>query len=68
MLSLHDRDPKDVMRWMDRAQRPSANRVFLPSELIGRHVSLAELPDLFQHGGHGGTINTLLDLTSRSSE
>jgi threonine dehydrogenase-like Zn-dependent dehydrogenase len=68
VLSLHHRDPNDVMRWMDRAQRLSANRLVVPSELVDRHVSLAELPDVFQHGEQGGTIKTLLDLTSGSPE
>lgn len=68
VLSLHHRDPNDVMRWMDRAQSLSANRVVVPSELVDRRISLAELPDLFQHGEHGGTIKTLLDLTSGSPE
>lgn len=68
VLSLHHRNPENVMRWMDRAQRLSAHRVVVPSELVDRHVSLAELPDLFTSGEHGDTIKSLLDLTSGVTE
>jgi threonine dehydrogenase-like Zn-dependent dehydrogenase len=67
VLSLHHRDPNDVMRWMDRAQRLSANRIVVPSELVDRRVSLAELAELFRDGEHGDTIKSLLDMTSDGS-
>ncbi|MCH6471494.1 alcohol dehydrogenase catalytic domain-containing protein [Sinomonas terrae] len=67
VLSLHHRNPADVMRWMDRAQRLSANRIVVPSELVDRHVPLTELPELFMNGEEGDTIKSLLDLTSENA-
>ncbi|KHL04520.1 alcohol dehydrogenase catalytic domain-containing protein [Sinomonas humi] len=64
VLSLHHRSTGDVMRWMDRAQRLSANRVVVPSELVDRHVPLSELPELFMNGEKRDTVKSLLDLTS----
>lgn len=64
VLSLHHRNPDDVMRWMDRAQRLSANRIVVPSELVDRHVSMPDLPAVFMEGEHADTVKSLLDLTS----
>ncbi|WP_138444629.1 alcohol dehydrogenase catalytic domain-containing protein [Sinomonas susongensis] len=64
VLSLHHRNPADVMRWMDRAQRLSAHGIVVPSQLVDRRIALAELPELFMGGEHGDTVKTLLDLGS----
>jgi threonine dehydrogenase-like Zn-dependent dehydrogenase len=67
VLSLHHRDPADVMRWMDRAQRLSAHRILSPSELVDSFVRLEDLPALFTGQGGHDSIKTLLDLTEASA-
>jgi threonine dehydrogenase-like Zn-dependent dehydrogenase len=61
VLNLHHRDPEDVMRWIDRAQRLSAHGVVRPSELVDEHVTMATLPSALTGAGHGG-FKTVLDL------
>jgi threonine dehydrogenase-like Zn-dependent dehydrogenase len=44
VLSLHHRNGDNVMRWMDRAQRLSGQKILVPSELVGGLVGLDDLP------------------------
>jgi threonine dehydrogenase-like Zn-dependent dehydrogenase len=60
VLSLHHRNPADVMRWMDRAQRLSALGILRPSELVDASVSLDDLPELFADNRGAGTIKTVV--------
>jgi threonine dehydrogenase-like Zn-dependent dehydrogenase len=64
VLSLHHRDPRDVMLWMDRAQRLSAHQILSPSEFVDSLVRLPELPVLFSDAGGHHSIKTVLDLTA----
>jgi threonine dehydrogenase-like Zn-dependent dehydrogenase len=66
VLSLHHRNPEDVMRWMDRAQRLSAHKILSPSDLVDSLVRLEDLPALFAGEGGHNSIKTLLDLTEAS--
>ena len=68
VLSLHHRNPTDVMRWMDRAQLLSAHKILSPSELVDSLVRLEDLPALFAGHGVHGSIKTLLDLTGEVTE
>ncbi|MCU1472444.1 alcohol dehydrogenase catalytic domain-containing protein, partial [Amnibacterium sp.] len=47
VLSLHHRDPDDVLRWIDRAQRLAANGILRPSELVDVTVGFEGLPQVF---------------------
>jgi threonine dehydrogenase-like Zn-dependent dehydrogenase len=62
VLSLHHRDPADVMRWMDRAQRLAANGILRPSELVDVTVGLDGLPAVFSEGVRGDAIKAVLDV------
>jgi threonine dehydrogenase-like Zn-dependent dehydrogenase len=62
VLSLHHRDPADVMLWMDRAQRLSSLGILSPSALADAFVSLDELPALFAANRGAGEIKTVLRL------
>ena len=66
VLSLHHRNPADVMRWMDRAQRLSAHKILSPSDLVDSLVRLEDLPAIFAGEGGHNSIKTLLDLTEAS--
>ena len=63
VLSLHHRNPHDVLRWIDRAQRLSAHRILRPSELVDTTVTLDELPGVFAGEAGYAAIKTLLDVT-----
>ena len=65
VLSLHHRDPGDVLRWMDRAQRLSAHGILRPSELVDARVGMADLPGLFAGEHRPDSIKAVLDLTAR---
>jgi threonine dehydrogenase-like Zn-dependent dehydrogenase len=62
VLNLHHRDPEDVMRWIDRAQRLSAHGIVRPSELVDGRVTMAELPALFADPLAFGEFKTVLDV------
>lgn len=62
VLNLHHRDPDDVMRWIDRAQRLSAHGIVRPSELVDEHVRFTDLPSVFSGEGAYGAFKTVLDL------
>jgi threonine dehydrogenase-like Zn-dependent dehydrogenase len=62
VLSLHHRDPGNVMRWIDRAQRMAATGVLRPSELVHDRVTLDELPQVFANPGARPPFKTVLDL------
>jgi threonine dehydrogenase-like Zn-dependent dehydrogenase len=62
VLNLHHRDPKDVLRWIDRAQRLSAHGIVRPSELVDSRVSLDDLPKLFANPLTYGAFKTVLDI------
>lgn len=64
VLSLHHRDPADVMLWMDRAQRLSALGIVVPSQLVDASVNLEKLPAIFEVKGQHRGIKAVLDLTS----
>jgi threonine dehydrogenase-like Zn-dependent dehydrogenase len=61
VLSLHHRNPADVLLWMDRAQRLAANGILRPSELVDVTVGLEELPDVFAGGVPADAIKAMLD-------
>lgn len=63
VLSLHHRDPHNVLRWIDRAQRLSAHGILRPSELVDTTVTLEELPAVFAGETSYSAIKTLLDVT-----
>jgi threonine dehydrogenase-like Zn-dependent dehydrogenase len=63
VLSLHHRDPHDVLRWIDRAQRLSAHKIIRPSELVDTTVTLDELPAVFAGETSHTAVKTLLDVT-----
>lgn len=67
VLSLHHRDPDDVLRWMDRAQRLGAHRILSPSELVDSSVRMDELPALFAGATKSDSIKTVLDLTGEAT-
>lgn len=67
VLSLHHRNPDDVLRWMDRAQRLGAHRILLPSELVDASLRMSDLPALFAAEGKHDSIKSVLDLTGGSS-
>jgi L-iditol 2-dehydrogenase len=62
VLNLHHRDPEDVMRWIDRAQRLSAHGIVRPSELVDGRVSLDELPNLFADPLGYGAFKAVVDM------
>jgi threonine dehydrogenase-like Zn-dependent dehydrogenase len=66
VLNLHHRDPEDVMRWIDRAQRLSAHGIVRPSELVDGRVSLDELPNLFADPLSYGAFKTVVDMAARA--
>ena len=68
VLSLHHRDPHDVLRWIDRAQRLSAHGILRPSELVDTTVTLDELPAAFAGEASYTAVKTLLDLTGEQAE
>ncbi|MFC0678168.1 zinc-binding dehydrogenase [Lysobacter korlensis] len=68
VLSLHHRDPHDVLRWIDRAQRLSAHGFLRPSELVDTTVTLDELPAVFAGETSYSAIKTLLDVTGEPAE
>jgi threonine dehydrogenase-like Zn-dependent dehydrogenase len=61
VLSLHHRNPHDVLRWIDRAQRLAAHGILRPSELVDTTVTLDELPAVFAAETSYSAIKTLLD-------
>jgi threonine dehydrogenase-like Zn-dependent dehydrogenase len=63
VLSLHHRNPHDVLRWIDRAQRLSAHGILRPSKLVDTTVTLDELPAVFAGETSYTAVKTLLDLT-----
>ncbi len=63
VLSLHHRDPQNVLRWIDRAQRLSAHGILRPSELVDTTVTLDDLPAVFAGEASYSAIKTLLDVT-----
>ncbi len=64
VLSLHHRDPGDVMRWIDRAQRLAANGIVRPSELVDVTVGFDGLPEVFAGAVPPGAIKAVLDARS----
>jgi threonine dehydrogenase-like Zn-dependent dehydrogenase len=62
ILNLHHRDPEDVMRWIDRAQRLSAHGIVRPSELVDERISFDALPDVLSGRSPHGAFKTLLDV------
>ena len=67
VLSLHHRDRNKVLRWIDRAQRMSANKIVAPSELVDRIVTLEELPASFAGAAAYDSIKTVLQIEGESS-
>lgn len=64
VLSLHHRDPADVLRWMDRAQRLAGNGIVRPSELVDVSVGLDGLPEVFSGGISSNAIKAVLAVQS----
>jgi hypothetical protein len=64
VLSLHHRDPHDVLRWIDRAQRLAAHGILRPSELVDTTVTLDQLPEVFAGETSYSAVKTLLDVTA----
>jgi len=44
VLSLHHRDPANVLRWIDRAQRSAARGGIVPSALVDAQLPLDDAP------------------------
>jgi threonine dehydrogenase-like Zn-dependent dehydrogenase len=68
VLSLHHRNPHDVLRWIDRAQRLSAHGILQPSKLVDTTVTLDELPAAFAGEASYTAIKTLLDVTGEAAD
>jgi threonine dehydrogenase-like Zn-dependent dehydrogenase len=66
VLNLHHREPHDVLRWMDRAQRASARGSIRPSQLVDEFVTLDDLPAYFATDAHGDVIKTVVRLQGAS--
>ena len=64
VLSLHHRNPADVMMWMDRAQRLAAAGIVSPSALVDLTVGLDGLPDVFAGSAPADSIKVALDATA----
>jgi threonine dehydrogenase-like Zn-dependent dehydrogenase len=64
VLSLHHRNPADVMMWMDRAQRLAAAGILSPSALVDLTVGLDGLPDVFGGAVPVDSIKVALDATA----
>ena len=62
VLSLHHRNSANVMRWMDRAQRLSGQKILVPSELVGGLVRLDDLPRVLTEHPDPGTIKLALEV------
>lgn len=62
VLSLHHRDPDDVMRWIDRAQRLSAHGVVRPSELVDERVGWSEMPAVLTGQSSHAAFKSVLDV------
>ena len=64
VLSLHHRNPDDVLRWIDRAQRLAANGIIRPSELVDVTVDLEGLPQVFAGAVPPDSIKAVLDTSA----
>jgi threonine dehydrogenase-like Zn-dependent dehydrogenase len=64
VLSLHHRNPADVMLWMDRAQRFAATGILSPSTLVDLTVGFDGLPDVFAGALPADAIKAVLDATA----
>jgi threonine dehydrogenase-like Zn-dependent dehydrogenase len=64
VLSLHHRNPDDVMMWMDRAQRLSASGILSPGSLVDVTVPLDGLPDVFGGSLPPDSIKAALAVTA----
>jgi threonine dehydrogenase-like Zn-dependent dehydrogenase len=64
VLSLHHRNPADVMLWMDRAQRLAAVGILPVSTLVDVTVGLDGLPDVFAGALPADSIKAVLDATA----
>jgi threonine dehydrogenase-like Zn-dependent dehydrogenase len=64
VLSLHHRDPDDVLRWIDRAQRLAANGIVRPSELVDVTVGFDGLPGVFAGAVPSDAIKAVLDTSA----
>lgn len=62
VLSLHHRDPEDIMRWIDRAQRLSAYGVVRPSELVDERVGWADMPTVLTGQSAHAAFKSVLDV------
>jgi threonine dehydrogenase-like Zn-dependent dehydrogenase len=60
VLNLHHRDPHDVMRWMDRAQRSCAHMTVAPGELVDSVIELSRLPELFAEPYDVAAVKTVV--------
>jgi len=64
VLSLHHRNPDDVLRWIDRAQRLAANGIVRPSELVDVTVGFEGLPRVFAGEIPPDAIKAVLDTSA----
>ena len=64
VLSLHHRNPDDVLRWIDRAQRLAANGIVRPSELVDVSVGFEGLPRVFAGQVPPDAIKAVLDTSA----
>jgi threonine dehydrogenase-like Zn-dependent dehydrogenase len=64
VLSLHHRNPDDVLRWIDRAQRLAANGIVRPSELVDVTVGFEGLPRVFAGAVPPDAIKAVLDTSA----
>jgi threonine dehydrogenase-like Zn-dependent dehydrogenase len=62
VVSLHNRSEKNILTWIDRAQRSAALSVISPSQLVNAQVDLDELPDVLTGEAGHDTIKTVLHL------
>ena len=62
VVSLHNRSEKNILTWIDRAQRSAALGVICPGQLVNAQVNLDELPDVLTGKANPDTIKTALRL------
>jgi threonine dehydrogenase-like Zn-dependent dehydrogenase len=62
VVSLHNRSEKNILTWIDRAQRSAALGVISPGHLVNAQVDLDELPDVLTGKADPDSIKTALRL------
>jgi threonine dehydrogenase-like Zn-dependent dehydrogenase len=62
VVSLHNRSDKNILTWIDRAQRSAALGIICPGQFVDAQVDLVNLPDVLTGKADPDTIKTALRL------